>query len=407
MSGEDDLIIGAVVTDQAAAEAAAAVRVSRRRKTAFPSPTDDGTCSNCGTVLKGEVCHSCGQSADELHRPVWQLVAEVADGLLGVEGRLWRTVPAIIFRPGHVTRQYLSGVRMRYVQPFRLYLAASVLFFLVAFVDQQIDLEQAAVGGAMTEEQMEQAREGIDQARQELEASGLPPDVVEAITEGIGVGQEQLEEATREAADAAALGDAVSAEQARQDLSEGIRCGLVPEDCPEDAEGLDLADPVEVGDGVSVDMEGLEDAPVEVRRYFADRADTLLNDPNALLEEMQSRAPQVMFFLLPIFALLLAMMHFWKRGMYFYDHLIVSLHFHAFIFFFLTLLIGVAQLIGAGWSILAFFLWSNFYLYRIHRRVYRHGRFSSLLRTIVVDFLYMIVLSVAMFIWIIAAILMA
>jgi hypothetical protein len=190
-----------------------------------------------------------------------------------------------------------------------------------------------------------------------------------------------------------------------------MRCELVPEDMvgctPPDAEDEAAMDELAEALGPEVNIDGLEDAPIEVRRFVADRIELFIRDPSALIEEMQARAPQVMFFLLPIYALLLAFTHIYKRGYFFYDHLIVSLHFHSFLFLALLLLMGASAVIGAGWTTLIFILWSNFYLYRIHRRVYAHGRFSSILRTLFMDFVYLIVLSIASVLGFIAALFLA
>lgn len=123
-----DPITDGVIADAMSEEAGASRRHKSRSR--FESESR-GECSNCGTVLRGRICHSCGQDSDSFHRPVWALISEVLDGLIGLDGRLWRTLPALMFRPGYLTRRYLEGVRARYVQPFRLYLFASIAFFLL------------------------------------------------------------------------------------------------------------------------------------------------------------------------------------------------------------------------------------------------------------------------------------
>ena len=414
MSAEDEIIAGAVVADQAAAEAAEAQkRARRKRPTKFPSPTPDGVCSNCGTELSGPVCHSCGQSADEFHRPIWQLVSEIADGLFGFEGRLWRTVPAIVFRPGYVTRRYLGGVRMRYVQPFRLYLAASVLFFLVAFFGQQGPQFGADTDGlsALDPSVNEEMAGGLDRAREELRSSGVDPETaaeVERTLDLMAAGALQVEDPRDSMSPSErAVFDRMQQEENIQEM----RCSLVPEDCPEPAAEADPDAPgapaIEVDESDNWNISGFEELPVEARRFLADRIELAIRDPGRFFDEMQARAPQVMFFLLPIFALLLAVTHFWKRGLFFYDHMIVSLHFHSFIFFFLTLLIILGAVLPGELLVLAFIIWSNFYLYRLHRRVYQCGRFTSVLRTLFVDFVYFLILSVAMLIWMLVVFLLA
>jgi hypothetical protein len=55
---------------------------------------------------------------------------------------LWRTLGALMLRPGRLTREYLVGRRRRYVLPLRLYLTASFLFFMVVKIISAGDVLQ-------------------------------------------------------------------------------------------------------------------------------------------------------------------------------------------------------------------------------------------------------------------------
>ena len=390
MSGSD-AVSDAVVGGSAGGEIADSIQASKRRKprrfSMFASPTPDGTCSNCATELSGPVCHSCGQTSDTFHRPVWDLLLDVLDGLFGLEGRLWRTLPPLMFQPGKLTAQYLSGVRARYVMPFRLYLTASVLFFLA------FSMVNGGGGSAELESgQAGEARAALESGELEEQLAMLPQDVQRTV----------LQEVERSLDSADAAEDAVPPEvaelqsQAERDrMKRRIRISLLPELYPDEvAAGEDGSDTVALNDGTQLELSGAHRLPMWVRLRLANGVDAVIDTQGeALWTAMKTWAPRLMFALLPIYALLLAATHVYKRGLFFYDHLVVSLHFHAFIFF-MFLLLGVVSLtIGAGWAIVIFFLWSNYYLYRLHRTVYSHGRFSSALRVIVLDVVYMLVLS--------------
>lgn len=90
-------------------------------------------CQNCGTLVEGRHCANCGQLAASFHRPVYSLIVEILSDLTSYDGRLARTLPRLFFRPGILTRDYTQGQRARYVPPFRLFLIASVIFYLVLF----------------------------------------------------------------------------------------------------------------------------------------------------------------------------------------------------------------------------------------------------------------------------------
>ncbi len=88
-------------------------------------------CANCATPLQGPWCHACGQSAEDFHRSIFRLAAEVVEGLLHFDGRLWRTLPDLMVRPGRLTRDYLEGHRVPQIPPLRLFLVVLLAVFVV------------------------------------------------------------------------------------------------------------------------------------------------------------------------------------------------------------------------------------------------------------------------------------
>jgi hypothetical protein len=57
---------------------------------------------------------------------------EAAGRYVAFDGRMWRTLFALAFRPGFLTREYLAGRRKRYVRPSRLVLVLAIVLFAVA-----------------------------------------------------------------------------------------------------------------------------------------------------------------------------------------------------------------------------------------------------------------------------------
>lgn len=101
-----------------------------------PSPADEPrACLNCGEALLGPYCWSCGQEDLDLHRPFQQLARDAVGDLLSLDTRLLRTLGPLLFRPGFLIREYLSGRRVRFVPPLKMFLLASLIFFgLVALL---------------------------------------------------------------------------------------------------------------------------------------------------------------------------------------------------------------------------------------------------------------------------------
>ena len=99
--------------------------------TAKPSHTHT-KCLNCGAHLYGRYCQDCGQSADDHHRSIGHLLWEAVEGFTHLDGRLAKTLPALLFHPGRLARDHIEGRRQRHVPPFRLFLITLLVFMFAA-----------------------------------------------------------------------------------------------------------------------------------------------------------------------------------------------------------------------------------------------------------------------------------
>ncbi len=90
-------------------------------------------CKNCQTELTQDAhfCQQCGQSSISVNRPFSVVAKDMMHELLDIDGRLWLTVRTMLCKPGQLTLEFNQGKRVKYTPPLRLYLAISILFFLV------------------------------------------------------------------------------------------------------------------------------------------------------------------------------------------------------------------------------------------------------------------------------------
>lgn len=89
-------------------------------------------CANCGAPLSGPYCSQCGQRHEHAVHSVSHFIGEAFEDFTHADSRLWRTLGALLFHPGFLTREFLEGRRARYLPPVRLYLVLSVAFFVIA-----------------------------------------------------------------------------------------------------------------------------------------------------------------------------------------------------------------------------------------------------------------------------------
>ncbi|MEP7181230.1 MAG: DUF3667 domain-containing protein [Betaproteobacteria bacterium] len=106
----------------------------RRAASASASAAIPDACRNCGAAVTGAFCPSCGQETRLALPNARQFLREAAGRYVALDGRLWRTLFGLLFRPGFLTREYFAGRRRRYVRPARLFLVLSLaLFALLRF----------------------------------------------------------------------------------------------------------------------------------------------------------------------------------------------------------------------------------------------------------------------------------
>ena len=124
------------ILGDAAADALSEGRRGRRffgrgKKSKKPEPLTH--CENCGTALTGPGTRStCGQHAIDYRRSLFAVMIDAADSFFNWDTKVLKSVAVLITRPWKLTNDFNAGRRMRYVHPLRLYLLASIAFFLVA-----------------------------------------------------------------------------------------------------------------------------------------------------------------------------------------------------------------------------------------------------------------------------------
>jgi len=98
-------------------------------------------CTHCEYPFTGRFCPNCGQSVKIYERPFLSIIKEFLGDLFAFDSRFWRSIPALIYKPGTMIGEYVGGKHVMYVPPFRLYVFVSFIFFLL--------LDNIAVTGVM------------------------------------------------------------------------------------------------------------------------------------------------------------------------------------------------------------------------------------------------------------------
>lgn len=94
-------------------------------------PAAGATCDNCHAPVSTTFCGECGQKAKAHVASAHEFLHHFIGHYVAAEGKLWRTLGWLLFKPGQLTVEFIRGRRGQFIDPLRLLLTVSLLAFLV------------------------------------------------------------------------------------------------------------------------------------------------------------------------------------------------------------------------------------------------------------------------------------
>jgi Protein of unknown function (DUF3667) len=295
--------------------------------------THESACLNCATPLLGKHCHQCGQAA-HVHRTLGAFFHDLLHGVLHFEGKIWRTLPLLAFKPGKLTREYIDGRRASYVSPIALFLFVVFLSFAVfnalgdpVHFDPQTPKEAAA------------ALQAADAKLAKLEK-----EQAEALSKG-----EELNGIEGQIAGARAAREAIA--------------------------GLAKSEPAK-GAGQFVEREQISNWEPLNEAWRKAKA-----NPDLLVYKLQTNAYKFSWLLIPISVPFVWLLFPLRRRFHLYDHTVFVTYSLSFMLL-LAALVSLITLWGqAQWLAGVLLLYAPFHMYRQLRGTYGVSRFGAWWRT--------------------------
>ncbi|MFT3793269.1 DUF3667 domain-containing protein [Flavobacterium sp.] len=291
----------------------------------------DMTCLNCRQVVEKRYCPNCGQENTDTRKTFHHLFVHFFEDLTHYENAFWKTIRNLLFRPGSLTKEYMSGRRMSYLAPVRLYIFISfVTFFLMSVLPSN------------------ESENPDDKTTTNYNFSG------------------------RDRAEAKQFTDSIK----RANLGDGLTFG--------DYESAEKFDSVQKTLPAEKRATGLskwlqrrlakvngETTPEEFRKKFG----------KAIVHNI----PKALFLYMPFFALFVWLFHDKKRW-YYFDNGIFTLHYFSFLLLTLSIFMtleSITSYLSEGLNDFMAFLifpmlcWWFFYFFRSHRRFFGESKAVS------------------------------
>ena len=291
--------------------------------------THEKACLNCGCELLGEYCHCCGQKA-HVHRTLRAFGHDLIHGALHFEGKIWKTLPMLVWKPGELTRRYINGERAKFVSPVALFLFIVFLMFAIMGLTGALD---TGTGGVVA-----------------------PRDVAEEVSKS----KEKIGELERDRAEA---------------IREGRRTAKIDERLTDAKAELTALTMLSEGKLAPAAMVTDNEAPGWLRGFV----DETSKNPELVFYKVKTNAYKFSWALIPISVPFVWLLFPFSRRFRVYDHTIFVTY--SICFMMLLLIVGSTLALFLPTIASLLFFVPPFHMYRQLKGTYGLGRWGALWRT--------------------------
>jgi len=298
-------------------------------------------CLNCGEKLLDTYCHHCGQKDLPRRQTMGELIENFIGSFYSFESKFFRTVKYLLFKPGFLPLEYIAGKRESYYHPARAYVFISFVFFLLLF-------------------SLPENEEGMKQMKEELNKSGLASSKLDSIHNASMY------------SDTTDITYTLGGEKKINSKKNNGGISLMDSEYKSVKEYDSAQQTLPASERHGWLMRKIYIRGIELNhQYQGDDAGTRFTEDfkKAFLENFS----KVLFYLLPIFALLLKLLYV-RRDYYYSEHLVFSIYYYNFFYLAASfyLLVDYIPFVG-GLLTAAMVIWALVYLPVGMKRMYQQS----------------------------------
>jgi hypothetical protein len=326
-------------------------------------------CLNCGATVIGRFCHVCGQENIVPKESFGSLVIHFFYDITHFDGKFFYSLKYLLFRPGFLSKEYVRGKRVTYLNPVRMYVFTSAIFFLLFFL--LINPKQffnTNINDPLTQKERTEFLKEFEKEYKKQES-----DTTFLVSQ-----MQKLKDTTKRLT--------------REDLSGGTGSFVFNgqkkyKTVAEYNSAQKKLDPSQ-RDGFF--MRTLQKKQIKLSQKYAGKSDRVLDD---MSEIFLHKLPYLLFISLPFFALFLKLSYVRRKQFYYADHAIFAIHHYVFSFIillFIFLLGSIRTKPGLQWllnlEVALIVLWPV-YLYLAMLNFYKQNWFKTFIKFILLNIL--------------------
>jgi hypothetical protein len=325
-------------------------------------------CLNCGSPTPERYCPVCGQENIQSRQSVWHLVNHFFSDITHFDGKFFVTVKDLFRKPGFLSKEYMEGRRVTFLDPIRMYIFTSAFFFIIFF--SMVDVASIHLGTGA-----ENAHIGTDSERQKQ----------------IEMAEDQALSGAEDAKDSASIrrAFAFTGVEKRNRMSDSLKQSgrIMLMGNVEDYHSVEQYDSAQralpAGKRDSWMKSILKRKGIEMSEKYKQDKVALIK---AWINIFMHNFPKLLFLSLPLFALLLKLLYVRRKKFYYVDHGIFAVHLYIFSFLILLVYIVLKKIQTlSGWHwinwieiiVLLFPFW---YYYKAMRNFYGQSRGKTILK---------------------------
>ena len=360
-----------------------------------PVPRKGLECLNCGQPLSGadNFCSNCGQKNSIKKLSFGVFVSNMFSGIFSYDSRFWRTFIPLLTKPGKISKEFIQGRRVKYVNPFQLYLNVSIMFFIILgfsnrFSEGSPFNDVIKIGqdiDSLTQVEQVQMDSITLNTKKEL-LKVIPSDSTnQKIYTGLDGVFDLIEEQKK-------LNDSTASEEyvyhIKTDTVGKINLFNKVNDFYHFYEKHKRYPASQALDSLGYKNTFWNKFYYESTVNAYKNYEQASEDGNSITEKIMSKVSIVLFIFLPVFTLFLMLIYI-RRSFTYMEHLVFVFHTQTVFFLLLSifyLLNFVVEMSNFEWVFIILFL---IYLYKALRHFYGQGRIKTILKFILLNSYYM------------------